>query len=89
MQRIIPPAPPRTGQLVASVAAHRAYYGLIERYEANLLAPLTLMTPLATIGMGVLITGDAFDMRMAIAGVLVVALRPGAVAPLALARQRG
>ena len=81
--------------LVASVAAHTAYYGLIQRYEANLLAPLTLMTPLATIGMGVLITGDAFDVRMAIGavlamlGVLVVALRPRTVSPLALARQRG
>lgn len=81
--------------LVASVAAHTAYYGLIQRYEANLLAPLTLMTPLATIAMGVLITGDAFDIRMAIGaalamiGVLVVALRAETVAPLALARQRG
>lgn len=30
--------------LIGSVAAHTAYYGLIQRYEANLLAPLTLMT---------------------------------------------
>ncbi|PSJ38351.1 DMT family transporter [Allosphingosinicella deserti] len=70
--------------LIGSVAAHTAYYGLIARYEANLIAPLTLMTPLATIGLGILITGDRFDGRMvagallAMAGVLVVALRrPG------------
>lgn len=67
--------------LVVSVGAHSAYYHLIGRYEANLIAPLTLMTPLATIGFGVLITHDAFDGRMAIGaalalgGVLIVALR--------------
>ena len=49
--------------------------------EANLLAPLTLMTPLATIGLGVLITQDHFDLRMAVGGglamlgVLIVAIR--------------
>ena len=67
--------------LVVSVGAHSAYYHLIRQYEANLLAPLTLMTPLATIGFGVLITNDHFDARMAIGaslalgGVLIVALR--------------
>lgn len=67
--------------LVVSVGAHSAYYHLIRNYEANLLAPLTLMTPLATIALGVLITNDAFDLRMgvgatlAIGGVLIVALR--------------
>ena len=67
-------------QLV-SVVAHTAYYALIQRYEANLLAPLTLMTPLATIAFGVMLTGDRLDGRMiagaalALLGVLVVALR--------------
>ena len=67
--------------LVVSVLGHTAYYGLIRRYEANLLAPLTLMTPLATIAFGVALTGDRIDARMAagatlaLAGVLVVALR--------------
>lgn len=67
--------------LVVSVGAHSAYYHLIRRYEANLLAPLTLMTPLATIALGVLITHDHFDTRMALGaslamgGVLIVALR--------------
>jgi drug/metabolite transporter (DMT)-like permease len=73
--------------LVVSVVAHTAFYRLIQRYEANLLAPLTLMTPLATIGLGVLITGDRFDARMAagaalaLAGVLIVAIRRNRVAP--------
>lgn len=67
--------------LVVSVAAHTSYYALIRRYEANLLAPLTLMTPLATIAFGVALTGDHLDGRMiagaalALVGVLVVAMR--------------
>ncbi len=67
--------------LVVSVGAHTAYYGLIARHEANLLAPLTLITPLATIALGVLITGDQLDARMiggsaiALLGVLIVAVR--------------
>jgi drug/metabolite transporter (DMT)-like permease len=67
--------------LIVSVAAHTTYYGLIQRYDASLITPLTLMTPLATIGLGVLITHDELGSRMlvgtalALAGVLVVALR--------------
>ena len=67
--------------LVVSVIAHTAYYVLIQRYEANLLAPLTLITPLATIGLGVAITGDRLDAQtvigtaIALSGVLIVALR--------------
>lgn len=67
--------------LIVSVGAHSAYYYLISQYEANLLAPLTLITPLATIAFGVLITHDDFDLRMAVGaalalgGVLIVALR--------------
>ncbi len=74
--------------LVVSVVGHTAYYGLIQRYEANLIAPLTLMTPLMTIGLGVLITHDHFDLKMgigatlALIGVLVIALRKNQVMPL-------
>jgi len=76
--------------IIVSVLGHTAFYGLIQRYEANLLAPLTLMAPLATIAFGVLITHDHFDVRMAIGaalamtGVLIVALRRNHVAPLLL-----
>jgi O-acetylserine/cysteine efflux transporter len=79
--------------LALSVGAHTAYYGLIARYEANLLAPLTLMTPLATIGFGAWLTGDRLDARMiagatlALAGVLVVALRAKAKTPLLAERE--
>src|SRR3546814_17508931 len=50
--------------LIVSVGAHSVYYHLIDRYEANLLAPLTLMTPLATIGLGVLITHRSEERRV-------------------------
>ncbi|MFN3517562.1 MAG: DMT family transporter [Novosphingobium sp.] len=67
--------------LVVSVMAHTAFYMLIKRYEANLLSPMTLITPLATIGLGVAITGDRLDTQMivgsaiALLGVLIVAVR--------------
>lgn len=38
--------------LAVSVGAHTAYDGLIQHCEANLLAPPTLITPLATIAFG-------------------------------------
>jgi drug/metabolite transporter (DMT)-like permease len=68
--------------LIVSVLGHTAYYGLIQRYEANLIAPLTLMSPLMTIGLGIWLTGDHFDLRMAfgtvlaLAGVFIIAVRP-------------
>ncbi len=78
--------------LIVSVVGHSTYYWLIGKYEANLLSPLTLMTPLATIGFGVALTGDHLDMQMAAGGglaflgVLIVALRTKKTVPLAEAR---
>jgi O-acetylserine/cysteine efflux transporter len=80
--------------LCTSVFAHTQYYGLIQRYEANLVAPLTLMAPLFTIVLGVLITHDHFDLRMAIgsavalAGVLIIAVRPNRAMPRAVVIDR-
>ena len=77
--------------LVTSVVAHTVFYSLIQRYDASLLQPLTLMTPLLTIFLGVVLMHDHFDGRMALGaaitllGVLVIVLRP---IPL-LARLRG
>ena len=77
--------------LVVSVGAHTGYYFLIGRYEANLISPLTLMTPLATIALGVAIFHDPFGARMAIGtaialtGVLIIAVRRNHVMPLLLA----
>jgi O-acetylserine/cysteine efflux transporter len=74
--------------------AHTAYYGLIHRYEVNLLQSLMLMTPLANIALGVLITHDRFDARMAVGsavtllGVLAIALRRDHVTALLAAIAR-
>jgi O-acetylserine/cysteine efflux transporter len=76
--------------VVVSVFGHTIYYMMIQRYEANLVAPLTLMTPLFTMGLGVLFTGDIIDLQMTVgsivtlAGVLIIALRKNHVAPLLL-----
>jgi len=74
--------------LAVSVLGHTTYYFLIQRYEANLIAPLTLMMPLMTIALGVAITHDPFTVRegigtiVALTGVLIIALRRDHVAPL-------
>ena len=76
--------------LIVSVVGHTLYYGLIQKYEATLISPLTLLTPLLTIALGVLVTHDKFDLRMAIGaalallGVLIIALRRNQVMPLLL-----
>ena len=68
----------------------RAFLGELLN-EANLISPLTLMTPLATIALGVAIFADPFGVRMAagsvlaLTGVLIIALRRNQVMPLLLA----
>ncbi len=80
--------------LVVSVMGHSAYYWLISKYEANLLSPLTLMTPLATIAFGVALTGDHLDAQMiagaglAFIGVLIVALRTKQKGPITAVREQ-
>ena len=76
--------------LVVSLFAHTNYYRLIQRYEANLIAPLTLMSPLLAIAFGVALTGDRFDGRMAagtalaLVGVLIIAVRRNIAMPKAI-----
>lgn len=73
--------------LVVSLFAHTSFYHLIGKYEANLLSPLTLMSPLMAVGIGVVAFGEHFDLRMAIgtavalAGVLLIAVRRNRAAP--------
>ena len=58
--------------LAVSVFGHTVYFVLIRKYEANLIAALTLICPLMAIGLGVIITGDQFDARMAVGTVVVL-----------------
>lgn len=79
--------------LITSIFAHTAYYFLIARYEANLVAALTLLTPLMTIALAATITGDRIGVKMligtaiALSGVLIIALRNRS-APIAQAEER-
>ena len=41
-----------TSALVVSVMSHSLYYRLIMRHEANLVAPLMLISPLMTVALG-------------------------------------
>ncbi|MGO4571676.1 DMT family transporter [Microvirga sp. 2TAF3] len=75
--------------LIVSLLGHTIYYGLIRKYPANLIAPLIVMSPLMTVAMGIVVTGDRFDLRMilgttlALCGVLIITLRRNHVMPLA------
>lgn len=77
--------------VVVSLVGHTVYFGLIQRHDANLIGALTLLTPLATIFLGVVITNDPLDARMivgaamALVGVLIIALRPNRAMPLLMA----
>jgi O-acetylserine/cysteine efflux transporter len=81
--------------LFVSMLTHTIYYGLILRHPASLIAPLMLMSPLMTVALGILITGDKFDGRttfgsaLALTGVLVISLgRKHVVAAFNLVRAR-
>lgn len=70
--------------LVVSVGAHSAYFKLLQTHDANLIVPLTLLTPLLTIAFGAWLTGDAIGWplilggALAIVGVAIIVLRPSA-----------
>lgn len=74
--------------LVVSVCAHTSYYGLIKKYEANMIAPLTLMCPLVTIALGMAMTGDRLTIStvigsaVALGGVLLIAIRRNSKLPI-------
>lgn len=73
--------------VVVSVIAHTTYYGLLQRYDANMIAPLTLMTPILTIVFGAFITADPIGWRLiagallAVGGVMIIAIRPSRTLP--------
>lgn len=68
--------------VVVSVGAHSAYFRLFQQHDANLVVPLTLLTPLLTIAFGTWLTGDAVHWplivggTMAMIGVAIIVLRP-------------
>jgi hypothetical protein len=68
--------------LVVSVGAHSAYFRLFQAHDANLIVPLTLLTPLLTIAFGTWLTGDEIGWPLivggglAIIGVAIIVIRP-------------
>jgi O-acetylserine/cysteine efflux transporter len=68
--------------LVVSVGAHSAYFRLFQAHDANLIVPLTLLTPLLTIAFGTWLTGDRIHWplivggAMALIGVAIIVIRP-------------
>ena len=79
---------------VGSIVGYTVYYTLLQKYEANILVPLTLVTPLITIAFGVVLFGETLDLRkaagsaLAMAGVLTIAMRKSP-APADLVSVRG
>jgi len=65
-----------------SVFAHGNFYRLLKRYEVTLVSPLTLMTPVLSVILGVILLGEPLTIRLvigaaiAIAGVAVIGMRP-------------
>jgi O-acetylserine/cysteine efflux transporter len=67
---------------IVSLGAHTLYFRLLQRHDANVVAPLTLMTPIFTIALGAWITDDPVGQLLLLgatlagAGVLVILVRP-------------
>jgi len=59
--------------VVVSLLGHTVFYGLLLKHPANLIAPLMVMNPLMTVALGLTITGDPFDARIALGGTIALA----------------
>ncbi|MGE4323291.1 MAG: DMT family transporter [Sphingobium sp.] len=73
--------------LIVSVLGHTTYYALLQKYDANLIAPLTLMTPVFTILLGIVLMGEKATPGLAVGGLLamlgvaITVIRPSRVLP--------
>jgi O-acetylserine/cysteine efflux transporter len=71
-----------------SVFGHSAYYQLLKRYEVTLLAPLTLLTPVVAVAIGILAMGEPINSHLLVgggltlAGVFLVAMRENKSLPV-------
>lgn len=67
--------------LVASLIAHTGYYTLVQRYPVTSVAPLTTLSPVFSIVLGVFLLDDRLTSRILIGGactllgVLIITLR--------------
>jgi O-acetylserine/cysteine efflux transporter len=58
--------------VVVSIFGHSVYYQLLKRYEVTLLAPLTLMTPLVAVGVGIVALGEPLSAKLVLGGSLTL-----------------
>ncbi len=58
--------------LVSNLVAHAGMYTIIRRYEVSKVSPLTLMTPVFTILLGVTLLDDVLTPRMVLGGVITL-----------------
>ena len=56
--------------LGVSIFAHGSFYRLIKQYEVTLLSPLTLMTPVMGVILGVIFLGETVTWQMLVGGVM-------------------
>jgi O-acetylserine/cysteine efflux transporter len=55
-----------------SIFAHGNFYSLLKRYEVTLVSPLTLMTPVMGVFLGVLILGEPMSVRLVLGAVIAL-----------------
>ena len=59
--------------IMVTIVSHGLYYHLVRKYEVNQVVPLTLLTPVAAVLLGVLILGEVPSLRVVAGGGLVLA----------------
>jgi O-acetylserine/cysteine efflux transporter len=59
--------------VAVSVIGHSVYYQLLKRYEVTLLAPLTLLTPVVAVAIGILVLHEPMSPNLLIGGALTLA----------------
>jgi O-acetylserine/cysteine efflux transporter len=58
--------------VASSLVAHTGYYWLISRYPVSAVSPLTTLSPVFSVVLGVLLLGDAVTPRLVVGGVLTL-----------------
>ncbi len=68
--------------LAVSIFGHGTFYRMIKKYDVTLISPLTLMTPIWGVVLGILLLGEPLSVKLvvgavvALAGVGVIMVRP-------------
>ena len=81
--------------VLVNIFGHGVFYKLLQRYDATLIAPITLLAPLVGVISGILVVGDPWGWRLIVGGLLtlagvgIIAIRQNRKLPTAaLAREK-